>query len=147
MLSVNIWLLVMPWVYISVLTHLLVLFSFVMASPRLLNNNRATLHLHVLLTNQKTANDFLNQDGAFGEKLVSFFFQLNVLLILSIKTNELSITENKLPITADCQSENKLSITKEKMPKRSTSIIMDTISLRRSHMWNKHKKIRHTQAQ
>ena len=98
----NILLLVISRVYMSVVTHLLVFLSFVMASPRLLNNNRAALHLHVLLANQKTANNFLNQDGAFGKKLVSFFFQLNVLLVLSIKTNKLSITENKWPITTDC---------------------------------------------
>ena len=109
----------------SVVTHLLVLLSFVMASPRLLNNNRAALHLHVLLANQKTANNFLNQDGASGEKLVSFFFQLNVLLILSIKTNKLSITENKRPITTYCQSESTLAIIKQRMKNRSTSVITD----------------------
>lgn len=79
-------------------TNPFVFLSLVETSPRLLNHNRATLHLHVLLPNQKAANNFLNQEGSLGEKSVSLFFQLNVLWVLSITTNRLSIT------TRSCQS-------------------------------------------
>lgn len=82
----------------EVVTNPLVLLSFVVTSPRLLNDNGTALHPHILLPNQKATNNFLDQHGAFGQKFVSLFLQLNVLLILSINTNKLSDT------TESCQS-------------------------------------------
>lgn len=49
------------------MTYPLVFLSFEVTFPSLLNYNTAFLHFHVLLSNKKTANNSLDQDGALSE--------------------------------------------------------------------------------